>query len=126
MQVIVAGYGFTVDVHKNTVALEHRARDDEVEKVIKALRAVYGIELQVNVYRSGRYRVVAIPVYVFEKYSDIKEQVIRVLCRKYERTKDERKRQEIIKALRRLTPTKGAIAAEHLSQVLCPNQTQAT
>ncbi|WP_252900916.1 hypothetical protein [Vulcanisaeta sp. JCM 14467] len=122
----MAGYGFTVDVHKNTVALEHRARDDEVEKVIKALRAVYGIELQVNVYRSGRYRVVAIPVYVFEKYSDIKEQVIRVLCRKYERTKDERKRQEIIKALRRLTPTKGAIAAEHLSQVLCPNQTQAT
>ena len=127
MRITVAGYEFTVHVQKGTVELVHRARDDvEVEEVINALRAVYSIELQFNVYRSGKYRVVAFLASVFEKYSDIKEQVIRVLCRKYERTKDERKRQEIIKTLRRLTPTEGAIAAEYLNRGLCPNQTQAT
>ena len=38
-------------------------------------------------------------MHMFEEYSNIKEQVIKVLCRKLEKTKDDRKRQAIIKHL---------------------------
>ncbi|WP_054848812.1 hypothetical protein [Vulcanisaeta sp. JCM 14467] len=79
------------------------------------MKAVYGNGLQarVNTRKSGKYRVVTIPMHVFERYEDIKAQVVKVLCRKLERVKDERKKQIITKHLRRLTPTKGAVAVEH-------------
>ena len=113
MRVVIAGYGFTVVVRKSTVELEHRAKDDaEVDGVVSALRAVYGDGFAVNIRKSGRYRVVAIPMHIFERYDDIRAQVVEVLCRKYERTKDEEKRQIIAKHLKRLTaPTESAVAA---------------
>ncbi|WP_460172906.1 hypothetical protein [Vulcanisaeta sp. JCM 14467] len=116
MRITVTGYGFTVHVQKGTVELEHWMKSDvEVDEVIKALKAVYGNGLQarVNTRKSGKYRVVTIPMHVFERYEDIKAQVVKVLCRKLERVKDERKKQIITKHLRRLTPTKGAVAVEH-------------
>ena len=61
------------------------------------MRAVYGDGFAVNVDKSGEYLDVVIPMYVFEKYSNIKEQVVEVLCRKYEKAKDKEKRQIIIK-----------------------------
>ena len=110
-QVNVAGYGFTVNARDDTVVLEHRAKDDaEVKMIVDALRARYGDGFAVNVYKSGKYLDVVIPMYVFEKYDDIRRQVIEVLCRKLEKTKDEKKRQIIIKHLRRLAPTEGAAA----------------
>ena len=116
-QVIVAGLKFTVYVREGDVRLEHRARDDvEVEKVIKALKAVYGDRFAINVYKSGKYLDIVIPMYVFERYDEIRRQVIEVLCRKLEKTKDEKKRRIITKHLRRLTPTKGAAAVA--SQVI--------
>ena len=111
-QVIVAGYGFTVHVQKGTVRLMHRARDEiETEMVIEALRVAYGDGFTVNVNKSSRRRGVVIPMYVFEKYEDIKEQVIEVLCRKLKKTKDERKKQIIAKHLRRLALTEEATTA---------------
>ena len=115
-QIIVASYGFTVNVQKKTVELVHLARDEiETNKVINALRARYGDGLQTRVNKSGKYLAVIIPMYVFEKYDDIRAQVVEVLCRKYERTKDEKKRQIIAKHLRRLAPTKGAATVDRLS-----------
>ena len=113
MQIDVAGYKFTVSVLKGTVILVHRARDEtETKKVIEALRARYGDEFYAYVNKSGKYLAVVIPMYVFEKYEDIKAQVVKVLCEKLEKTKDEKKRQIIIKHLKRLTtPTEGAAAA---------------
>ena len=109
MQVVIAGYRFTVDVRKDTVMLERKVKDDvEARRVVGALRAVYGGEFVVNINKGGKYLLVRIPMYEFEKHEDIKAQVIEVLCRKLEKTKDERKRQIIIKHLTRLTtPTEG-------------------
>ena len=88
--------------------LIHRARDGvEAETVIEALRVRYGDRFYAYVNRSGKYLAVIIPMYVFEKYSDIKEQVIEVLRRKLEKTKDEKKKQIITKHLMRLTTPKG-------------------
>ncbi|WP_054850262.1 hypothetical protein [Vulcanisaeta sp. JCM 14467] len=112
MQIIVVGYKFSVSILKGTVVLVHKAKDDaEVKIIVNALRARYGDEFvkYVRVNKSGKYLAVKIPMYVFERYEDIKSQVIEVLCRKLEKTKDEKKRQIIIKHLKRLTtPTKGA------------------
>ena len=115
MQITIANIKFTVVVRKGTVELERKVKDNaEVGEVIDALRAVYGDELAkyVRINKSGRYLAVKISMNVFERYSDIKAQVIEVLCRKLEKTKDEKKRQEIIKHLKQLTPTKGAAAVE--------------
>ena len=112
-QVIVAGYGFTVDVRDDTVVLKHRARNDaEINEVISALRARYGNEFTVSTHKGGRYRVVVIPARMIERYEDIKEQVIQILCEKLEKVKDERKRQAITKHLKRLTPTKETATAD--------------
>ncbi|WP_252901807.1 hypothetical protein, partial [Vulcanisaeta sp. JCM 14467] len=118
MSVDIAGYGFTVHVYERTVVLEHKAKDGaEVEKVIEALRAVYGDGFYAYVNKGGKYLLVIIPMYVFEKYEDIRAQVVEVLCRKYERTKDEKKRQIITKHLKRLTaPTKETAMASHQTE----------
>ena len=50
---------------------------------------------------------VVIPAYALEKYEDIKEQVIETLCRRFKRTKDQKRRQIIIKHLTRLSLTEG-------------------
>ena len=115
MQVDVAGYKFTVKIQKGTVMLTHWTKDDaEVKKVINALRARYGDEFHAYVNRSGKYLIIRIPMHVFEEYDDIKAQVIKVLCKKLEKTKDEKKKQIITKHLMRLTtPTKEAAAANH-------------
>ena len=106
-QVNVAGYGFTVKVHDGTIVLEHKARDGvEADEIINVLKANYGNEFHAYVNRSGKYLLVRIPMYEFEKHDDIKAQVIEVLCKKLEKTKDEKKRQEVIKQLMRLAPTK--------------------
>ena len=108
MSIDIAGYKFTVHIQKNTVMLEHKVRDDiEIRKVIDALRARYGDGFIVNVHKGGKQLAIRIPMYIFEKYEGIKEQVIEVLCKKLEKTKDERKRQVIIKHLKRLAPIKG-------------------
>ena len=39
--------------------------------------------------------------------NDIKEQVIKVLCRRLRKTKDEKKKEKIAKAIKRLALTKG-------------------
>ena len=110
-QVIVAGYKFTVHVREGDVRLVHWARDEvEKDEVIDALKARYGDGFTVNVHKSGEHLDVVIPMYVFEKYDDIRRQVIEMLCRKLEKTKDEKKRQIIIKHLRRLASTEGAAA----------------
>ena len=111
-RIVVAGYGFTVNIQKNTVILAHKAWDEvEVESVIEALRARYGDEFHAYVNKSGKYLVIRIPMRVFKGHDDIKAQVIEVLCRKLKRAKDEEKRRTIIKHLIRLTaPTKGAAA----------------
>ena len=104
-QVTAANYGFSVNIRKTTIMLMHKARDGvEARKVIDALRAVYGDGFYAYVNRGGKYLVIIIPMYVFERYDDIKEQVIEVLRRKLEKTKDEKKKQIITKHLTRLTP----------------------
>ncbi|WP_252901382.1 hypothetical protein [Vulcanisaeta sp. JCM 14467] len=113
MQVNVAGYGFTVQVKVGTIVLEHRARDDDVDEVINALRARYGNEFTVSTHKGSRYRVVVIPARMIERYEDIKEQVIRILCRKLKKAKDEEKRRMITKHLKRLTPTKETATADY-------------
>ncbi len=125
-QINVTGYKFTVEVHEGTVALVHRARDGvEADEVINALKVNYGDEFHAHVNRSGKYLVVRIPMYEFEKHDDIKAQVIEVLRRKLEKTKDEKKKQIITKHLTRLTtPTKGAAAANHLEDPLALTQLQ--
>ena len=114
MSIDIAGYKFTVHIQNNTVMLEHKVRDDiETRKVIDALRARYGDEFAINVHKSGKQLAIRIPMYIFEKYEDIKEQVIEVLCRKLKKTKDEKKRQVIIKHLKLLAPMKRAVV--HIS-----------
>ena len=111
VSVNIASYRFTVNAQKHYIVLERKVKDGaEAEKVINALRARYGDGLQTRVNKSGKYLAVTIPMYAFEKYEDIKVQVIEVLCKKLERTKDEKKKQAIIKHLRRLTPNRGAAA----------------
>ena len=111
MSVDIVGYRFTVSVQKK-VMLERKVKDDvEAKKVIETLRAMYGDEFTVNIHKNSKYRLVVIPMYVFERYDDIKAQVIEVLCRRLGKIKDEKKRQIIVKHLMRLTaPTKGAAA----------------
>lgn len=107
MQVNVADYKFTVNVLKGAVELMHNVRNEiETKRVIDALKTVYGDEFVVNIRinRSGKYKVVVIPTMLIERYNDIREQVIQVLCRKLEKTKDEKKRRIIIKHLIRLAP----------------------
>ena len=77
------------------------------------MRVRYGDGFYAYVNRGGKYLIIRIPMYVFERYEDIKGQVIEVLCRKLERTKDEKKRQAITKHLKRLTPTKRAAAVDY-------------
>ena len=44
MQIVIAGYGFTVFIHTSAVVLEHKVRDGvETERVVKALMTVYGV-----------------------------------------------------------------------------------
>ena len=105
-QVIVAGYGFTVNIRKNTIKLLHWEKDETgINEVLNALKMRYGDEFarRVRVNRSGRRLVVVIAMGVFEKYDDIKRQVVKVLHQKYEEAKDEIKRQIIAKYLKRLT-----------------------
>ncbi|WP_054850392.1 hypothetical protein [Vulcanisaeta sp. JCM 14467] len=94
-QIIVASYGFAVSVRKGTIMLIHQVRDGvEAEKVINALKAKYGNEFHAYINKRGKYLAVIVPAYVVEKYDDIKEQVIEVLRRKLEKTKDEKKKTE--------------------------------
>ena len=105
-QVIVASYGFTVNILKGTVILERKAKDDvEVKNINDALRVRYGDEFvkYVRINKSNNHFAVKIPMYAFEKYKDIKEQVIEVLRRKLEKIKDEEKKQIIARHLTRLT-----------------------
>ena len=120
-QIEIAGYKFTVSVRRNTIKLMHQVKDKtEAEEVVDALRAVYGDGVYTYVNRGGKYLLVRIPMYVFEKYGDIKAQVIEVLRKKLERTKDERKKQIITKHLTRLTHKEDS--RSELSQGLCPTQ----
>ncbi len=109
-QVIVANYKFTVAVRESTVELVRKTGDGvEARKVIDELRAVYGDEFHARVNNNGKRLAVKISMYVFERYDEIKRQVIEVLRRKLEKTKDEKKKQIIIKHLTRLTTlTEGA------------------
>ena len=96
----MAGYEFMVTVQKSEVVLEHRAKGDaEVGEVIETLRVRYGDGFYAYVDKSGRYLAIIIPMYVIERYDEIKEQVIEVLCGKLEKIRDEKKRQ-IIKHLK--------------------------
>ncbi|WP_252901785.1 hypothetical protein [Vulcanisaeta sp. JCM 14467] len=80
--------------------------------VINALRVRYGDGFYAYVNRGGKYLAVIVPVYVFEGY-DVESQVVEVLRRKLERTKDERKRRIITKHLTRLTtPTERTAAVD--------------
>ncbi|WP_252901819.1 hypothetical protein [Vulcanisaeta sp. JCM 14467] len=76
----------------------------------------YGDGFYAYVNRGGKYLAVIVPVYVFEGYDDIKAQVVEVLRRKLERTKDEKKRRIITKHLRRLAPTEKAAAVKTSTQ----------
>lgn len=111
-QIEIANYKFTVHVHRRTVELVHNARDEaEAKKIIEILVSKYGNEFYAYVNKCGRYSVVRVPMRVLTRYDDIKKQVVEVLCRKFERVKSEEKKQEIIKALRRLmAPSKGTVA----------------
>ena len=85
-----------MNIYESTVRLMHQARDDiEVGEIINALKIKYGDEFCVYVNRSRGHEFVMIPMYVYERFNGIKEQAIGVLCRKLERTKDEKKRQII-------------------------------
>ena len=110
MSVDIAGFKFTVVIHEGTVELV-RPVITEVEKVINVLRAVYGDEFvkYVRINKSGKRLAVKIPMYVFERYDDIKAQVIEVLRRKLEKAKDEKKKQIITKHLMKLASTEGNI-----------------
>ena len=115
--VIIAGYSFTVHVHdirEGKLRLERDVKDKtEAEKILNILRMRYGDELMVRINnKKGKYRII-IPSRAFKNFDDIKEQVIQVLCRKFRETIDEAKRQGLIKALRRLTPTEGAAVARN-------------
>ncbi|GAB6944525.1 hypothetical protein [Vulcanisaeta sp. JCM 14467] len=81
--------------------------------ILNVLRAKYSDEFvkYININKSCKYKVVVILAYALEKYEDIKEQVIETLCRRLKRTKDEKRRQIIIKHLTSLSPTEGAAAA---------------
>ena len=61
----------------------------------------YGYEARVN--KHGKRFAVKISAKFVERHGEIKEQVIEVLCRKLENTKDEEKKQIIIKHIKRLT-----------------------
>ncbi|WP_054856936.1 hypothetical protein [Vulcanisaeta sp. JCM 16159] len=104
-QVIVASYKFTVNILKGTFELVRPVKDKaEADKVINTLKK-YGYELHARINKHGKYLAVKISARFIERYSDIKAQVIEVLCRKLEKTKSERKRMEIIKAIIRLAST---------------------
>ncbi len=112
LSVIAAGYRFTVHVKGGTVELRRVVSNwARVNEAFNSLREEYGEDFitHIRINKDGRKLTVVIPIHVFERYGDIKEQVIKVLCRKYEAVNNE-KRQEITKALRRLAPTKGAAA----------------
>lgn len=103
-QVNIANVKFTVNIHKSTIELIHKARNEnEIKEIVEILRNIYGENFAINMRKSSKYLVIAIPAYVFEKYEDIRKQVIQVIYRKLEKTKDEKKRQIMIKYLSRLT-----------------------
>ncbi|WP_252901158.1 hypothetical protein [Vulcanisaeta sp. JCM 14467] len=112
-QVIVAGINFSVRFTKYTVDLRHKAKsNEEVKEVLRRLKSIYGDEFisQINTHESDEYEVIVIPAYVIESQNDLRVKVTQVLCRKYGKTKDEKKRQDIVRILRRLAPTEGAAA----------------
>ncbi len=116
MTITLAGYRFTVVIDEYTVKLQHNAKDDaEVKEVCEALRRVYGDDLIINVRRwGGKYLRIEIPMYEIERHDDIKDSVLQVLCRKYQRvrSKDEKRGgKKITRALSRHAPTKGGAAA---------------
>ena len=114
-QVIVAGYRFTVSVSKGTVKLMRTTENRvKVNEIINMLRAKYGDEFAANIRinRSNKRLAIVIPMYVFEKYDDIKKQVVEILCRKLERIRDEEKNIIIKKHLARLAFVGKAIAVD--------------
>ena len=96
MRIDVASIKFALHVQNATLRLIHHTNEEEVNKVIKKLKSTYS-DIEVKVNNSARRKAIVIPRYVLEKYNDIKEQVIDVLCRKLEKTKDEEKKQIIAK-----------------------------
>ena len=77
---------------RKTLVLVRWTKDEaETKKVIETLKAKYGVEFYAYVNKSGKCLTVTIPMYVIEKYDDIKKHVVEVLCRKYNKVKDEKK-----------------------------------
>ena len=115
MQVSVLGYRCTVDVQKGTVRLALKAKDeDEAKRIIEMLRAVYD-DVHARINRSHGKCVVRLPMKFIEEHIEVRIQVVKVLCQKYRKVKDEVKRKIIAMHLLKLaTPTKGAAAAEPL------------
>lgn len=105
MQIVVAGFKFTVIAYNGTTKLVLNTKDpNKVKRVLDALKREYGegfIEL-IHVYEVGKRLSIVIPMYVFERYDDIRIKVIEVLCKKYEKVDDERRKQIIIENLKRL------------------------
>ncbi len=96
-QIEIVGIKFTLNVQKSTVVLERKAKNEvEVKRILNMLKIKYGDEFikYIHINRSGKYLVVVIPVRLIERYDDIKEQVVEILCRKYHKVKDERKRRK--------------------------------
>ena len=100
----MADYRFAVSICETTVELVCPVVDEaEARRVIDALKIVYGDDFYARINKYGKRLAVKIPMYVFKKYDDIRAQVVEVLCRKYGKTRDERKRRIIARHLMRLT-----------------------
>lgn len=122
--IVIADYAFSVTIREGTVELRHHAKDkEEVKEILEKLKGIYGDEFvsQINVYpeNGGKYLTIVVPMRLIMRYDDIRVQIIRVLCQKLGMVKNERKKQIIVKHLKRLmqkhVPIKGAAAAISLS-----------
>lgn len=105
---LISGYEFTVHVHSGTIELMHYEKDENAAKKVREELAIKYGNL-VSIYRTGRRLAVVIPVLLIEKYDEIKREVIKTICRKIEKTEDEKRRTELIKALRRLALVEGSV-----------------
>ena len=93
MPIDMAGCRFMVDVQRSKVVSEHGIKDGaKVCEVAGALKVRHGDGFAVNVHKSGRYRVVAIHMYIFERYGSIRAWIIEVFIWRLKKAKNEEER----------------------------------
>ncbi|WP_054854793.1 hypothetical protein [Vulcanisaeta sp. JCM 16161] len=104
-QIKIAGIRFSIDVLKRGVELRVvRCNEVDVHKIIKQLKQIYGENFDVRKRRAGKCVKVVIPWDEVKAREDIKMSVIPKLYEMLNRTKNEKKKEQIIRALTELDP----------------------